>query len=94
MKVALICLLISRPLIVVQDKLKEHFPEPTKVVDDKIEQDDTKKSGKNESPRRKVNETLQPHLCEARGRPARGRAQLIRAGPRELAGGPPPAPTG
>ena len=56
--IALLCLLIARPLIVVQDKLKEHFPEPAKDVDDKNEQDDTKKRGKNEPQRRKVNETV------------------------------------
>src|SRR5207249_11682840 len=56
--IALLCLLISRPLIVVHDKLKEHFPEPTQVLDEKVGQDDAQKSGKKETMHRKVNEIV------------------------------------
>jgi len=35
--IALICILVSRPFIVLHDKLKEHTPEPTKAEDEKSE---------------------------------------------------------
>lgn len=34
--IALLCLLISRPFLVLQDKLKEHHPDPTNAGDEKM----------------------------------------------------------
>jgi hypothetical protein len=48
--IALLCLLVSRPFIVVQDKLKEYHPEPTKAEDEK--------SDTVETARRKANDIV------------------------------------
>ncbi len=55
--IALLCLLIARPFIVVHDKLKGHFPEPAKD-EETSDQKEVEKSGKNDALHQKVNEII------------------------------------